>query len=242
MKEGEIVFANEPILSYTGPLGFVQMLETPCLNLLGFATLVATNASRMVKAVNGKKCLEFGTRRAQGPDGALSAAQYAYLGGFTGTSNVEAAQKLDIRCVGTMSHAYVTSFSSLEDVESFNLGGVKLKERAIEIRKELGFKTHDGELAAFLNFAQAFPRNFTALIDSYSTLESGMLNVVIVGKALIEAGIKEIGIRLDSGDLCELSKQCRAIWNKYIQDVRLTISASDDLFEERLIQIEKEKS
>ena len=62
-----------------------------------------------------------------------------------------------------------------------------------------------------------------------------MLNVVVVGKALIEAGIKEIGIRLDSGDLCELSKQCRAIWNKYVKDVRLTISASDDLFEERLI-------
>jgi nicotinate phosphoribosyltransferase len=57
MKEGEIVFANEPLLSYSGPLGFVQMLETPFLNLLGFATLVATNASRMVKAVNGKKCL-----------------------------------------------------------------------------------------------------------------------------------------------------------------------------------------
>ncbi len=57
MKEGEIVFANEPILSYTGPLGIVQIFQTPCLNLLGFATLVATNASRMVKAVNGKKCL-----------------------------------------------------------------------------------------------------------------------------------------------------------------------------------------
>lgn len=111
------------------------MLETPCLNLLGFATLVATNASRMVKAVNGKKCLEFGTRRAQGPDGALSAAQYAYLGGFAATSNVEAAQKLEIKCIGTMSHAYVTSFSSLEDVEPFNLGGVQMKERAIQIRK-----------------------------------------------------------------------------------------------------------
>jgi nicotinate phosphoribosyltransferase len=134
MKEGEIVFSNEPILSYTGPLGFVQMLETPCLNLLGFATLVATNASRMVKAVNGKRCLEFGTRRAQGPDGALSASQYAFLGGFVATSNVEAARKLQIKAIGTMSHAYVTAFSSLEDVESFNLGGVKLKERSIEIR------------------------------------------------------------------------------------------------------------
>jgi len=71
---------------------------------------VATNASRMVKAVHPKKCLEFGTRRAQGPDGALSAAEYAFMGGFMGTSNIYAAQHLNIVCVGTMSHAYVTSF------------------------------------------------------------------------------------------------------------------------------------
>lgn len=119
MKEGEIVFANEPLVSYTGPLGFVQLLETPCLNLLGFASLVATNASRMVKAVSPKKCLQFGTRRAQGPDGALSAAQYAFMGGFGATSNVYAASKLDINCIGTMSHAYVTSFDSIEDVQQF---------------------------------------------------------------------------------------------------------------------------
>ncbi len=52
----------------------------------------------------------------------------------------------------------------------------------------------------------------------------------MVGKALIEAGIKLIGIRLDSGDLCDLSKKCRQIWNEYVKDVRLTISASDDLY------------
>lgn len=120
------------------------MLETPCLNLIGFATLVATNASRMVKAVYPKKCLEFGTRRAQGPDGALSASQYAYLGGFTATSNVEAASKLGIKCIGTMSHAYVTSFNSLNDIEPFYLNGVNIKKRALELRECLNFKTHDG--------------------------------------------------------------------------------------------------
>jgi nicotinate phosphoribosyltransferase len=57
MKEGEIVFANEPILSYTGPLGIVQLFESPCLNLLGFASLVATNASRIVKAAENRKCM-----------------------------------------------------------------------------------------------------------------------------------------------------------------------------------------
>jgi nicotinate phosphoribosyltransferase len=55
-KEGSIAFAREPLISYTGPLGFVQILETPILNLLGFASLVATNASRMVRAVHPKKC------------------------------------------------------------------------------------------------------------------------------------------------------------------------------------------
>lgn len=117
-----------------------------------------------------------------------------------------------------------------------------MKERAIRIREDFGFKTHDGELAAFLNFSLAFPENFMALIDSYSTLESGILNAIVVGKALIEAGIKNIGVRLDSGDLGELSKECRKNWNKYVPDHRLTISASDDLHEERLIQLEKEQS
>ena len=57
IREGEIVFAREPLISYTGPLSFVQILETPILNLLGFASLVATNASRMAKAVAPKKCV-----------------------------------------------------------------------------------------------------------------------------------------------------------------------------------------
>ena len=119
LQEGEIVFAKEPIITYTGPLGIVQLLETPLLNLIGFASLVATNASRMTKAASDKTCFEFGIRRAQGHDGALSASHYSYLGGFSGTSNLEASIKLGIPCEGTMSHAFITSFSSLSQVQHF---------------------------------------------------------------------------------------------------------------------------
>lgn len=101
-----------------------------------------------------------------------------------------------------MSHAFITSFTSLNEIEDFYLNGVDIPARALQIRKELGWKTHDGELASFLGFAKAFPHNFKTLVDTYNTLESGILNTIVVGKALIESGIKEIGIRLDSGDLC----------------------------------------
>jgi nicotinate phosphoribosyltransferase len=69
-----------------------------------------------------------------------------------------------------------------------------------------------------------------------------MLNTIIVGKALIEADITKIGIRLDSGNLCELSKACRSVWNKHVPEHRLLILASDDLNEERLIEMEKNHS
>lgn len=85
-------------------------------------------------------------------------------------------------------------------------------------------------------FARAFPTYYTTLIDSYSTLGSGMLNTIIVAKALVEAGYLKIGIRLDSGDLGAQSIQCRELWNSYFPEgPRLRIYASDDLHEDRLL-------
>lgn len=92
---------------------------------------------------------------------------------------------------------------------------MEIVKRSLAIRDELGWKTHDGELAAFLSYARSFSHNFKTLVDTYSTLESGILNTIVVSKALAEAGITKFGARLDSGDLCELSKKVRAIWNKY---------------------------
>lgn len=88
-------------------------------------------------------------------------------------------------------------------------------------------------------YAKAFPHNFTTLVDSYSTIESGLLNTILVAKALEEAGISTFGLRLDSGDLADQSNQCRQIWNShFINGPRLTIVASDDLHEERLIELQ----
>ncbi|ETO26382.1 nicotinate phosphoribosyltransferase-like protein [Reticulomyxa filosa] len=118
-----------------------------------------------------------------------------------------------------------------------------LKTRAIEYRQLLnGENTNEGELAAFIAYANAFPKNFLALIDTYNTLESGLVNFMCVALALHEANCPPIGIRLDSGDLSYLSKKCR----QYFQDVSkqfqvpladLTIVASNDINEEILYSL-----
>ncbi|GGL74881.1 nicotinate phosphoribosyltransferase [Deinococcus aerolatus] len=112
--EGSVVFAYEPLLTVTAPLWEAQLVETMLLNTLNFQTLVATKAARCVLAAqsspHGGEVIEFGARRAQGPDGALSAARAAFVGGATGTSNVQAGQRLGLPLTGTHAHAWVESF------------------------------------------------------------------------------------------------------------------------------------
>jgi len=157
VPEGTVVFPHEPLVRVTGPITQAQIVESALLNAINFQTLIATKASRVVLAAKGEPVIDFGLRRAQGVDGALSAARAAYIGGVTSTSNVLAGARFGIPLKGTHAHSWVMSFpSELEAfdayaqampdnalllVDTYNtLDGVR---NAIEIGRRLRAKGHD---------------------------------------------------------------------------------------------------
>lgn len=117
VREGEVVFAREPLVRVEGPLLACQMVETALLNLINFQTLVATKTARVVQAAEGHAVSDFGLRRAQGPDGGLSVARASYVGGASSTSNVLAGKIYGIPVFGTHAHSWVMAFSS--ELEAF---------------------------------------------------------------------------------------------------------------------------
>lgn len=117
VPEGTIVFPYEPIVRVQGPLIQAQLLESPLLNLLNFPTLIATKAARVYIAAQGDEVLEFGIRRAQGIDGAITASRAAYIGGCHATSHLLAGKLFGIPVKGTHSHAWVMAFD--EEIDSF---------------------------------------------------------------------------------------------------------------------------
>ncbi|XP_035740577.1 nicotinate phosphoribosyltransferase-like isoform X4 [Vespa mandarinia] len=260
MQEGSVTFPRIPLLRVEGPLIIVQLLETTLLTLVNYASLMATNAARY-RMVAGKNItlLEFGLRRAQGPDGGLSASKYSYVGGFDGTSNVLAGKLFNIPVSGTHAHAYITSFTSIDDLQAKTLAHKQtgkvydLLELASKYRDaiagDLGSivsEASSGELAALISYAIAFPERFTALVDTYDVKRSGILNFCAVALALNDLDYKAIGIRLDSGDLAYLSNAARDIFEKLAVKynipwfARLTIVASNDINEETIISLNEQ--
>ncbi len=117
MDEGTVVFPGEPLVRVQTTLIDAQLIEGLLLNTLNFQTLIATKASRMFIASEGGKIMEFGLRRAQGADGALSASRASFVGGTCSTSNTLAGKQFGIPVSGTMAHSWVMSFDS--ELESF---------------------------------------------------------------------------------------------------------------------------
>jgi nicotinate phosphoribosyltransferase len=252
IAEGTVVFPRLPLLRIEGPLVITQLLESTILNACNYASLIATNAARFRLAVGREPTLlEFGLRRAQGPDGAMSASRYSFMGGFDGTSNVLAGMTFGITVMGTHAHSLVSAFTGFDDLATPLLAKkgstetVNLVERALAYREKLGYSlASNGELTAFISYAQAFPDSFLALVDTYDTISSGVPNYICVALSLIELGYTPRGIRLDSGDLAYLSiasrdlmKHADAIVGTNLQQVS-KIVASNDLNEAVLHSLE----
>ncbi|GLQ79594.1 nicotinate phosphoribosyltransferase pncB2 [Mesorhizobium huakuii] len=112
MPEGTPVFANEPILEIVAPIAQGQLLETLVLNQIGFQTMIASKAARIVEAAQGRDVVDFGGRRAHGLDAAIKGARAAFVAGVSATSNVQAASEYGIPAVGTVAHSFIQAFPS----------------------------------------------------------------------------------------------------------------------------------
>ena len=263
MDEGSVCFPRVPLMKVKGPLVLVQLLETIFLNLVNFSSLVATNAARFrIAAGDQVRLFEFGLRRAQGPDGGLTASKFSYLGGFDGTSNVLAGKMFGIPVAGTHAHSYVSSYSHLDQVASITLlpSSTCTTTPATDwvttcimwretMAKDLGImmgEANQGELAAYISYAAAFPSSFTALLDTYDVIRSGILNFCGVALALHMFGYRACGVRIDSGDLAYLSKKIRNIFIEVgtLHNLPwfsiLDITASNDINEETILSLNEQ--
>ncbi|WP_303971910.1 nicotinate phosphoribosyltransferase [Streptococcus merionis] len=155
-REGDLVFANEPIVQIEGPLAQCQLVETAVLNIINYQTLIATKAARIKSVIGDEPLLEFGTRRAQEMDAAIWGTRAAFIGGAEATSNVRAGKLFGIPVAGTHAHALVQAYG--DDYKAFKAYAETHKDcvflvdtydtlrvgmpAAIRVAKEMGDKIH----------------------------------------------------------------------------------------------------
>ena len=211
VPEGTPVFPNEPIITVKAPAIDAQLIETFALLTINHQSLIATKANRIVRASLGRSVLEFGSRRAQGADGAVLGARAAFIGGCKGTACTLSDELYNVPAGGTMAHSWVQMF--------------------------------DSEYEAFKAYCEIYPHNATLLVDTYNTLKSGIPNAIRVFKeVLIPKGIKNFGIRLDSGDISYLSKKARKMLDDAgLEDCKIVASNALDEYLIRDLMIQGAK-
>lgn len=213
VPEGTVVFPYQPLVRVSGPLVQCQILETPLLNLINFPSLIATKSARICMAAKGDPVLEFGLRRAQGVDGALTASRSAYIGGCDSTSNVLAGKVFGIPVKGTHSHSWVMVFD--DELESFETYAQHLPSNCVFLVDT--YNTLEGVKKAVLVGKKLRERGYEM---QGIRLDSGDLAYLSIQsrKILDEAGFPDTKIvasnELDETIISELKRQraCIAVW------------------------------
>lgn len=179
IPEGTVVFPKEPLIKVIAPIMEAQLIETAILNIINHQSLIASKAARVVYAAQGDGIMEFGLRRAQGPDAGIYGARAAMIGGCTGTSNVLAGKMFDVPVKGTHAHSWIMSFP--DEYTAFRTYADFYPQACI-----LLVDTYDTLKSGVPNAIKVFKE---------------------MKEAGIKLGY--YGIRLDSGDLAYLSKKAR---------------------------------
>lgn len=179
IPEGTVVFPMEPLLKVIAPATEAQLVETALLNIINHQSLIATKASRVCYAAKGDPVMEFGLRRAQGPDAGTLGARAAVIGGCVGTSNVLCAKKFDVPALGTHAHSWIMNFE--DELTAFRTYAKLYPDNAT-----LLVDTYDTLRSGVPNAIKVFTE----------MRENNCMP-------------KKYGIRLDSGDLAYLSKKAR---------------------------------
>lgn len=215
LKDGEICYPNEPILTIKAPLIQGKILETPILNMLNYQMAIASKTSRVTRAAGNVPVSAFGTRRAHGFDSAVYGNKASIIAGCLNHSNLMTELKFDITSIGTMSHSYI---------QTFGVG-------------------QEAEFLAFDSFIKGRKANYGSLIllvDTYN-VKNGVKNAIKAFKKNdIDDAYKGLfGIRIDSGDLAYLSKYAKKEFIKAGLTMG-TITLTNGLDEELILSLKEQ--